>query len=193
MGAPGVDGGWVFSATLTNELIEPVAEVLHLARSQDATHSHQLGVVGVVVTTSRSRMGVATRSQHPPLDLCRLSGSLPRQASQGRSHSRSWSVSQETRQPFWGPAGGRGGDGNVSLASWHRVFVLSLVRTHIEQVQPEEKREIRWKIVLEAKHIRNACVTTEIRWSGAVFNEKRKNGGECWCGQTRKHKFKIRP
>ena len=68
MGAPGVNGGRVFPATLTNELVEPVAEVLHLARSQDATHSHQLGVVGVVVATSRSRVGVATSSQRSPLD-----------------------------------------------------------------------------------------------------------------------------
>lgn len=50
MRAPWVDGGRVFSAILTNELIEPVAEVLHLACSQDATNSHQLGMV--VVTTS---------------------------------------------------------------------------------------------------------------------------------------------
>lgn len=40
MGAPGVDGGRVFSAALTNELIESVAQILHLTCSQDTSHSH---------------------------------------------------------------------------------------------------------------------------------------------------------
>lgn len=84
MWAPGVDGRRVFSAALANELVEPVAEVLHLAGSQDATHSHQLGVVVVVVVTaSRSRVGMATSSRRPPLRS--LSGSCPRQAWRGFS------------------------------------------------------------------------------------------------------------
>lgn len=69
MRTPGVDGGRVFSAALAYKLIESVTEVLHLAGSQDATDSHQLGMMGVVVTPSRSRVGVTTSSQHPPLDL----------------------------------------------------------------------------------------------------------------------------
>lgn len=68
VGAPGVDGGRVFSAALTNELVEPVAQVLHLTGSQDASHSHQLGVVRVV-TVPRPRMGVATSPERPTLRL----------------------------------------------------------------------------------------------------------------------------
>lgn len=49
MRAPGVDGGWVFSAALADELVEAVAEVLHLAGSKDAAHSHQLAVVRMVL------------------------------------------------------------------------------------------------------------------------------------------------
>lgn len=49
MGAPGVDGRGVFSATLANELVEAVAKVLHLACSEDTTHPHQLAVVRMVV------------------------------------------------------------------------------------------------------------------------------------------------
>lgn len=45
MRTPGVNGGGVFPSALANQLIEPVAEVLNLAGSQGAPHSHQLGVV----------------------------------------------------------------------------------------------------------------------------------------------------
>lgn len=45
MRTTGVNGGGVFPSALANQLIEPVAEVLNLAGSQGATHSHQLGVV----------------------------------------------------------------------------------------------------------------------------------------------------
>ena len=40
MGAPGVDGGVVFSPALANQLVEPVAKVLHLTGAQDTPHSH---------------------------------------------------------------------------------------------------------------------------------------------------------
>lgn len=49
MRTPGVDGGGVFSATLANELVEAVAEVLHLAGSEDTAHPHKLAMVQMVV------------------------------------------------------------------------------------------------------------------------------------------------
>lgn len=52
VGAPGINGRRVFSASLANKLIEPMAEVLHLTGPQDATHPHQFGMVMVVVTPS---------------------------------------------------------------------------------------------------------------------------------------------
>lgn len=144
MGASGVDGRWVFSATLTNELIEPMAEVLHLACSQDAAHSHQLGMV---VTTSWSWVGMATSSQCPLLDLWSLSRSCPCQACRGHSHSWSRLVSHKTRQPFWGLAGDWWLDSDVGLASWRWGYIPSLVIKLVEEVQPEEERQIRWKAV----------------------------------------------
>lgn len=137
MGAFGIDRGWVFPAALTNELIEPMAEVLHLAGSQDATHSHKLGMVWVVVTT-RPRVGMATSSQLPALRLWSLSGSRPRQAGQGSSHSRCRLVAQETRKPFQGLAGGRRRDSRVRLAFWG--FIVPLGDKLVQEVQPEEKR-----------------------------------------------------
>lgn len=146
MGAFGIDRGWAFPAALTNELIEPMAEVLHLARSQDATHSHKLGIVRVVVTT-RSRVGMATSSQLPALHLWSLSGSRPRQAGQGPSRSWCRLVTQETRQPFQGLAGGWRRDSRVRLAFWG--FIIPLGDKLVQEVQPEEKREIRWNVVFE--------------------------------------------
>lgn len=146
MGAPGVNGGWVFSSTLTNELIESVAEVLHLACSQDATHSHQLGMLGVVVTASRSWMGMATSSQCSPLAPWSFSGSCPCQARQGCFHAWSRLVSQEIAQPFWKMAGGWGWGCDLSLASQCWCFILTLVNELVKEVQPEEKREPRLKI-----------------------------------------------
>lgn len=77
MGAAGVNGGRVLSATLTDELIEPVAEILHLAGSQDTTDSHQLGMMRVVMTPSQTWVGMATNSQLPMLDLQNSSGLCP--------------------------------------------------------------------------------------------------------------------
>lgn len=142
MGASGVNGGRVFSATLTNELVEPMAEVLHLACAQDTTHSHQLGVMRVVMTTSWTWVGMATNSQHRPLDL--WSFGEPWQAWSGCSHSWGRWVSKETGQPFWGQAGGWRRDGDVRLASRCRVFILLLVNELAEEVQPEEKIPVRW-------------------------------------------------
>lgn len=42
VGAPGVDGGGVLSAALSNQLVEAVAKVLDLTGAQDAAHSHQV-------------------------------------------------------------------------------------------------------------------------------------------------------
>lgn len=87
MGASGVNGRRVLSAALSNELIESMAEVLDLTGSQDAAHSHQLGVVRVVVTPSGSRVDVATSSERPVLHLQSLSRSCPRQSRRGCFHS----------------------------------------------------------------------------------------------------------
>lgn len=39
-----VDGGGVFPAALSNQLVETVAEVLNLTSAQDAPHPHQMAV-----------------------------------------------------------------------------------------------------------------------------------------------------
>lgn len=91
MGAPGVDGGRVFSAALSDELVEPVAQVLDLARAQDAAHPHQLGLVVVVVAAAAR---VAPRPQQLPVGG-RVRGSRPRQPQQRRSDTLG------TRRPCW--------------------------------------------------------------------------------------------
>lgn len=68
VGASGVDWGGVFSSTLANQLIKPMAEVLHLTGAQDTPHSHQLGMMGMVETSPGPCVDVATTS------LCSLLG-----------------------------------------------------------------------------------------------------------------------
>lgn len=140
MGASGVNGGRVLSAALANELVEPVAEVLHLAGSQDAAHPHQLGVVRVVVTPSRARVGVTTNSQRSPLDLQRFSESS--RAGRRRPHARGRRVSEETGQPFGGWAGSR----RSGLASRRHGGVLCQVKEFVEEVQPEKKTQVGEKL-----------------------------------------------
>lgn len=72
MGAAGVNGGRVLSATLTNELIEPVAEVLNLAGSKYTTNSHKLCVMRAVMAPSQ--VGMTTNSQLPWLNLRNITG-----------------------------------------------------------------------------------------------------------------------
>lgn len=54
VGAAWVDGRGVFSAALSNQLVEAVAEVLDLTGAKDAAHSHQVGppLDAVDVTTA---------------------------------------------------------------------------------------------------------------------------------------------
>lgn len=68
VGASGVDWGGVFSSTLANQLIKPMTEVLHLTGAQDTPHSHQLGMMRMVETSSCSPVDVA------PTSLCSLQG-----------------------------------------------------------------------------------------------------------------------
>lgn len=139
MRAPRVDGGRVLSATVANELVKPVAEVLYLTGSQVATNSHQLGVMRVVVTPPRTRVSMTTSSPQP--DLGTVSGPCPRQVpGRDSSHFRRQHMSEDTR-PFQGRTGGRGGDGVVSQTSCRHSCVLSLVNEFLEKVQPEEKRD----------------------------------------------------
>lgn len=143
VGASGVNGGWIFSAALTDQLIEPVAKVLHLTGSQDTTDSHQLG--GVWVTPPRTRVGKATNSERAPLVLRIFSGSSPIQARRGCPNSGGWRASKETDQPFWGLAGSSRGGDDVRLAFRPRGFILSLVHELAKKVQPEERQQIMLK------------------------------------------------
>lgn len=63
MGTPGVDGGGVFSATLTNQLVETVAEVVDRAGAQGAALLVQLAVVRVVLALALVVASVPACSQ----------------------------------------------------------------------------------------------------------------------------------
>lgn len=91
MRTPRVDGRGVFSATLADELVEAVAEVLHLAGSEDTTHPHQVAVVRMVVVMVVSAtipcVGI-TSSPNSPGRLRSIAGFGPGQAWQDGFHSR---------------------------------------------------------------------------------------------------------
>ncbi|KAJ8411206.1 hypothetical protein AAFF_G00172120 [Aldrovandia affinis] len=65
MWTPRVYGGGVFPAALPNQLIEPVAKVLHLAGAKDTAHTHQVGLV----VTPCPVVGVASPPRPPLRDL----------------------------------------------------------------------------------------------------------------------------
>lgn len=192
MWTPGIDGGWVFPATLADELVEPMAEVLHLARSQDTTHPHQLAVMRVVVA-ARSCVGMAPSSPHSLHHRRGLAGSCPCKARREEgSHSWRWLVTQESRRPFWGWA--RGWSWYIDTCWWWGS-VIALVRTLIQEVRAEEKRRI-----MSKKRLRDQLMSlslqlyyychltmTKLRLHSDQTSWYDKTGTPVWCQDVCSH------
>lgn len=76
----GVDGGVVFPPALSNQLVEPVAEVLHLTGAEDTPYPHQVAMASRTPTT-----GVTT-VPWPTL----------------RDRNLWWDIVVSVRELFWG-------------------------------------------------------------------------------------------
>lgn len=105
MGTPGVDGGGVFSAPLTNQLVETMAEVVYRTGAQGT--GLLVGLVVRVVLAVVVVPGVPAHSQRPPEDPVTRVWSRPRQTGHqgpqiGGRHSLEGNL-----QPAQGGLGGR--------------------------------------------------------------------------------------
>ena len=140
MGAHGVHLGGVFSATLANELVEPVAEVVYRAGAQGAAVLVGLAVrrvVVVVVAVVLAVMGVPAGSQRPAKDPATRVRSRPRQTRHRRSGVGGRHALEGFRQRFRGAAEGgrRRGGGDVHRGGlWNQGLRVGLDTLPLKEV-----------------------------------------------------------